>query len=73
MMNRLRQWMYGRYGNDELSLFMWVVSLVFLVASAVLSSFAKTEVLRYVSFGIRVLGLGETAEPLGAFLEKLAE
>ena len=57
MMNKLRQWMYGRYGNDELSLFLWIVSLVVLVGSSIVSAFAKTEVLMYVAFGLRVLGL----------------
>lgn len=58
MMNKLRQWMYGRYGNDELSLAIWIVSLVLLVISSILSAFAKTGgALLYVAFGIRILGL----------------
>lgn len=57
MMNKLRQWMYGRYGNDEMSLFMWIVSLVFIVAAGILSRFAKTDVLTYVALGLRLLGL----------------
>lgn len=57
MMNKLRQWMYGRYGNDELSLGMWIVSLVLLVVSGVLSALAKTEVLVYVAFGGRMLSI----------------
>ena len=57
MMNKLRQWMYGRYGNDELSLFMWIVSLVLLVASSIVTALAKTEVLGYVALGLRGLGL----------------
>lgn len=58
MMNKLRQWMYGRYGNDELSLVTWIASLVLLVLSSILSTFAKTGgALLYVASGIRILGL----------------
>ena len=32
MMNKFRQWMYGRYGNDEMGMALWLAALVILLA-----------------------------------------
>jgi len=55
MMNKLRQWMYGRYGNDEMGIATWILSLVLLIVAGILSAVAKTNVLSYIALGVRVL------------------
>lgn len=38
-MNRFRNFMYGRYGMDQLNIFIWAVTIVLIIASGILRMF----------------------------------
>ena len=60
MMNKFRQWMYGRYGNDEMGMALWLAALVILLAGGIVGIFAKTAgtVLAYIVLALRLISVG---------------
>ena len=60
MMNKFRQWMYGRYGNDEMGMVLWIAAIVVMLAGGITGRFVKADnsVLAYVAFGLRIVSLG---------------
>ena len=55
MMNRLRNFMYGRYGMDGLNLFLWIFSLVLILIASVFSVIPSIPTI--VALVLRILSL----------------
>lgn len=58
MMNKFRQWMYGRYGNDEMGMALWIIALVAMIVGGVLGWFVKEpSFLYYLELFLRLLSV----------------
>jgi len=52
--------MYGRYGNDEMGMALWLVALVLMLGGGIAGMFAKVQgsVLTYIVLALRLVSVG---------------
>ena len=52
--------MYGRYGNDEMGIALWLVAIVIMLAGGIVGIFAKNagSVLAYIVLAFRLISVG---------------